>query len=84
MPLFIIVILLAVAKEILQKPVEIRRDALSRIKERGELIALTDQNSLDYFIYRGEPMGYQQLRRNLSAWLPGNGHNSLRKDNRKS
>jgi len=58
-PLFLIVIFLAVAKEIIQKPVEIQRDGLSRVRERGELVALTDKNSLDYFIYRGEPMGYQ-------------------------
>ncbi len=38
---------------------EIAKDSLRRIRERGYLIALTDQNTLDYFIYRGEPMGYQ-------------------------
>jgi len=38
---------------------EIKKDALRRIRERGYLIALTDQNTLNYFIYRGEPMGYQ-------------------------
>lgn len=38
---------------------EAKKDALRRIRERGCLIALTDQNTLNYFIYRGEPMGYQ-------------------------
>jgi membrane-bound lytic murein transglycosylase F len=38
---------------------EAKKDALRRIRERGYLIALTDQNTLNYFIYRGEPMGYQ-------------------------
>ncbi len=38
---------------------EEQKDALRRIRERGYLIALTDQNTLNYFIYRGEPMGYQ-------------------------
>ena len=38
---------------------EIKKDALRRIRERGYLIALTDENTLNYFIYRGEPMGYQ-------------------------
>ncbi len=38
---------------------EIKKDALRRIRERGYLIALTDQNTLNYFIYKGEPMGYQ-------------------------
>ena len=38
---------------------EARKDALHRIRERGYLIALTDKNTLNYFIYRGQPMGYQ-------------------------
>lgn len=33
--------------------------SLRRILERDTLIALTDYNSTNYFIYRGEPMGYQ-------------------------
>ena len=32
---------------------------LETIKERGKLIAVTDYNSINYFIYRGQPMGYQ-------------------------
>ena len=32
---------------------------LSKIRESGKLVALTDYNSTNYFIYRGEPMGYQ-------------------------
>ncbi|NOZ48339.1 MAG: transporter substrate-binding domain-containing protein [Chlorobi bacterium] len=32
---------------------------LEQIIKRGKLIALTDFNSTSYFIYRGEPMGYQ-------------------------
>jgi len=38
---------------------EVRKDSLRRIRERGYLIALTDRNTLNYFVYRGEPMGYQ-------------------------
>lgn len=30
-----------------------------KIMERGKLIAITDYNSTSYFIYRGEPMGYE-------------------------
>ncbi len=30
-----------------------------RIMERGKIIAVTDYNSTNYFIYRGEPMGYE-------------------------
>ena len=32
---------------------------LDSIKARGKLIAATDFNSTSYFIYRGEPMGFQ-------------------------
>lgn len=32
---------------------------LQRIKNSGKLIGLVDYNSTNYFIYRGEPMGYQ-------------------------
>ncbi len=41
-----------------------------RIRESGKLIALTDFNSTDYFIYRGEPMGYQfELLKALAGYL---------------
>jgi membrane-bound lytic murein transglycosylase F len=32
---------------------------LDQIRKRGKIVALTDYNSTNYFIYRGEPMGYQ-------------------------
>jgi membrane-bound lytic murein transglycosylase F len=32
---------------------------LTQIKERGKLVAITDFNSTSYFIYKGEPMGFQ-------------------------
>ena len=32
---------------------------LDKIKKRGKLIAVTDYNSTNYFVYRGTPMGYQ-------------------------
>jgi len=38
-----------------------RRDPIYHIRERGYLVALTDMNTLNYFIYRGEPMGYQLI-----------------------
>lgn len=31
---------------------------LDSIRKRGKLIALTDFNSTDYFLYKGEPMGF--------------------------
>ena len=33
--------------------------SLDLVKARDTLVALTDYNSTNYFIYRGEPMGYQ-------------------------
>jgi len=43
---------------------------LTQIRERGSLIALTNYNSTDYFIYRGEPMGYQyELLKTLAGYL---------------
>ena len=33
--------------------------SLQKILDRDTLVALTDYNSTNYFIYRGEPMGYQ-------------------------
>ena len=32
---------------------------IHEIQDRGKLIAIMDYNSTDYFIYRGEPMGFQ-------------------------
>ncbi|MDN5350584.1 MAG: rane-bound lytic murein transglycosylase [Bacteroidales bacterium] len=37
----------------------VAEDVLNRIVKRGKLVALTDYNSVNYYIYRGEPMGYQ-------------------------
>jgi len=34
-------------------------NSLERIQNRGKIVAVTDFNSTNYFIYRGEPMGYQ-------------------------
>lgn len=43
------------------------RFRIHEIQERGRLIATTDYNSTDYFIYRGEPMGYQYERLKMFA-----------------
>jgi membrane-bound lytic murein transglycosylase F len=40
------------------KPEPVSTIDLQDIRERGKLIAVTDFNSTDYFIYRGEPMGF--------------------------
>lgn len=43
------------------------RMKIHEIQERGKLIATTDYNSTDYFIYRGEPMGYQYEKLKMLA-----------------
>jgi membrane-bound lytic murein transglycosylase F len=46
------------------------KDAFQKIRERGYMVALTDKNSLDYFIYHGEPMGFQLgLLRSFADYL---------------
>jgi membrane-bound lytic murein transglycosylase F len=43
---------------------------LEGISERGKLIAVTNFNSTDYFIYKGEPMGYNyELLKAFTAHL---------------
>ena len=47
---------------------------LDQIRERGFLQAIVDNNSISYFIYRGQPMGYeyellQSLTRHLNVEL---------------
>lgn len=54
--------------EILQEedtPVEF--SCLDQVRDRGRLVALTDYNSINYFLYRGEPMGYQYEKLKLLA-----------------
>lgn len=47
-------------KDILRAGKTSRQDqSLFKVLERDTLIALIDYNSTNYFIYRGEPMGYQ-------------------------
>jgi membrane-bound lytic murein transglycosylase F len=53
--------------------VQVEQD-LESIKEKGKIIVLTDYSSTDYFIYRGQPMGFQyemlqQLANHLSVRL---------------
>jgi len=41
-----------------------------KIKERGKIIAVTEYTSTDYFIYKGQPMGFQyELLQKLSEYL---------------
>jgi membrane-bound lytic murein transglycosylase F len=53
--------------------VQIEQD-LESIKEKGKIVVLTDYSSTDYFIYRGQPLGFQyemlqQLANHLSVRL---------------
>jgi len=70
-PLLVIVIGLAVVQQFYYlKDENPAKDAFLKIRERGYMIALTDKNSLDYFIYRGEPMGFQlSLLRSFAEYL---------------
>lgn len=44
-----------------------QEEVIPHYRERGTLTAVTDYNSTNYFIYRGEPMGYQFELLNLLA-----------------
>lgn len=44
-----------------------RRFRIEEIRERGRLIATTSYNSTDYFVYRGEPMGFQYEKLKMFA-----------------
>lgn len=44
--------------------------ALEKIRKRGKLIATTDYNSINYFVYRGTTMGYQyELLKSFAKYL---------------
>jgi membrane-bound lytic murein transglycosylase F len=52
----------------------VKDEDLETIKEKGKIVVLTDYSSTDYFIYRGQPMGFQyemlqQLANHLSVRL---------------
>ncbi len=69
-PLLIIVIAVAMIRSFVCPDKSPQKDALRRIYERGYIIALTNTNSLNYFIYNGEPMGYQlELLRSFGDYL---------------
>ncbi|HPS63600.1 MAG TPA: transglycosylase SLT domain-containing protein, partial [Bacteroidales bacterium] len=58
MGLALIAIAWLVTRQIYQKT-DTETDTLRRIRERGYLVAATDRNTLNYFLYKGVPMGYQ-------------------------
>ncbi len=71
LPLLVIVIGLAVLRQFYtMKDEDPSKDAFLKIRQRGYMVALTDKNSLDYFIYHGEPMGFQLgLLRSFADYL---------------
>lgn len=45
-------------------------DDLSEIRDRGKLVVLTENSSTSFFIYRGEPMGFEyELLERLAEYL---------------
>ena len=64
---FFVLLLLFSSCTVFQKDVEEQPELvedvidfdLDKIKERGKLIAIVDNSSTSYFIYKGQPMGYE-------------------------
>jgi membrane-bound lytic murein transglycosylase F len=42
-----------------RSPYNLSKNELEQLKEKGKIVAVTCYNSINYFIYRGEPMGFQ-------------------------
>jgi membrane-bound lytic murein transglycosylase F len=57
--LLIIIFLAVFSCDNTKNNVKAKEDLLKIIKKRGKLIATTNTNSIDYFIYKGYPMGFQ-------------------------
>ena len=70
--LIITSLLLIVFNSCVKNPVEIKSIQtsfadLDELRDRGKIIAVTDFNSTNYFIYKGEPMGFHfELLRSFS------------------
>lgn len=50
-----------------EPPEKTEEPEILHYQEKGRIVAVTDYNSTNYFIYRGEPMGYQYELLNLLA-----------------
>jgi membrane-bound lytic murein transglycosylase F len=73
--IFIISLLLIVFSSCNKNPIEIKSSQtslvdLDELRERGKIIAVTDFNSTNYFIYKGEPMGFHfELLKSFSEYI---------------
>ncbi len=56
--LFLLLITLNTCKQ-KEKESFVNLNSIEKIRKKGKLVAVMDFNSTNYFIYRGEPMGYQ-------------------------
>lgn len=53
-----------------QEPIPAFENDLDEILEKGRITVLTDYSSTDYYIYRGQPLGYQyEMLQNLAEYL---------------
>ncbi len=68
--LFLLITLLSCGRKEERQPIGKDVNDLPQIREKGKLVAITDFNSTDYFIYRGQAMGYQyEMLQDLAAHL---------------
>lgn len=59
-----------ISKDSVLRKSEVSMRDLAKILADGKLVAVTDYNSSSYFIYKGEPMGYQyDMLRDLASFL---------------
>jgi len=57
-------------KIISEDPVIVKDYSLKNVLRNKKLVALTDYNSTNYFVYRGKPMGYQyELLKSFAKYL---------------
>ncbi|HOZ15639.1 MAG TPA: transporter substrate-binding domain-containing protein [Tenuifilaceae bacterium] len=59
-----------ISNDSVRRQAEVQMRDLAKILADGKLVAVTDYNSTSYFLYKGEPMGYQyDLLRDLASYL---------------
>lgn len=64
--ILLVIIAVIVVKETVKKPVNGSFD-LESIKKRGKILVAVESNSINYFIYKGQPLGFQyELLKNFA------------------